>query len=65
MKLEELELENYCMQTSDQIDVMIRGTDRRVCSFTLGYGSPVDQENEAYAKSFVKNHNAILGASNA
>lgn len=45
------------MKTSQSIDVFEKGTDRFICSFELGFGPTVDNEHEAYAKSFVLNHN--------
>lgn len=58
--MEELELRAYDMQSSNSIDVFVKGSARFIYSFELGYGDPVDSEHEQYAKNFVALHNCQI-----
>ena len=57
MRVYEVEIAPYDLETEDQIDIIIKKTGAILCSFHLRYGDATREEQEWYAKSFVRNHN--------
>lgn len=58
MILNQLEIRPYDMETSDEIEVYVKGTSRHIFSVGLGFNKNVDLENEAYVKRIVESFNA-------